>query len=778
MKRFILLAIVTVLSLSAFAQTGEICGVVIDKEGDPLQYAIVTLKNKDSATATYSITNEEGKFKIKTVPGEYMLSVEFLGYFKFEKIINQGSSQQDIGTIILEADMTALEDAIIVDYVFRHSVRDRTTLDSDKDISGAKGSVLDLLSSASAVNVTADKGITIRGKSSVLILIDGVPTAVTDLESIPAANVKSVEVITNPDARYDSEGSAGIINIVSKKTSESGISGIVSANYGFNHFTNGVIAVSGNSPKVSWKLGANVKYEDDIIKGSLFREFTSSGNSIAQRFISNKTTLNAEFNAGASVKANKNNTFAVDVKFLLPRYNTKQDFHNTYMVGEIQNLENRNSDITFNRENLDAKASWKHKWSSNSFTISANVSKIWGHRPSFYYLEGKQIAKSDSGGSPLITSIQGDVKLTFNPGTLDLGAKMTYRQNAQCSDFYTLSGEDWVLSPELSAELKHQEYVPALYALFTSVEYSRFSYSAGLRAEYSIVKLHSERASLSKTKGNLFIAPSISGKVKLAPQHVMSLAYGRRIGRPSYPQLNPYMSMVDAKTFTQGSPELNPEKADNLDLSYSGSVAWFDAFADIYFSHTKGYITQVSKLTGEDILLSTYVACTSDIKAGLDISLKIHPAKWFNASLSSNTFFTDTKGDFEGIDIDNRGWSNNSNITLNFLPSKSTDIQIQYFLSSPQYYPQFTTAFDHYMNFGIRQSFLKRSLTLSASVTDVFATKKWEIHSSNSIFTLDNFSHNKSRMIWLGLSYNFNSFKQTKTQKKQDSSRDRINLGL
>ncbi len=103
---------------------------------------------------------------------------------------------------------------------------------------------------------------------------------------------------------------------------------------------------------------------------------------------------------------------------------------------------------------------------------------------------------------------------------------------------------------------------------------------------------------------------------------------------------------------------------------------------------------------------------------------------------------------------------------------------MQYFLSSPQYYPQFTTAFNHYMNLGIKQTLCKGAITLSATATDVFGTDKWEIHSSNRIFTLDNTSLRKSRMIWLGISYNFNSFKQQKSQKKQEEDRSRLNLGL
>ena len=780
MKRIIAIIIICLICIPSFAQSKVVSGIITDKTGEPVPYVSVVLA-RDGAIVTGGMTDDNGRFQIKVDAGKYTLTAEFIGYSKETMQVEVKASRLDIGTIVLEESAQYISEAVVsAKQEAKKSSVEHTTINADANISGAKGSVLDILRTASSVSIASDKSITVRGKSNILILIDGVPTTVTDLESIPAANVKSVDVITNPDVRYDSEGTGGIINIVSKKQNASGLSGMVGANYGFNHFANGNFAIVSNTPKVSWRLNGNVKYEDDIIDGSLFRRFVSSGNSIQQQFHSAKTTFNGNIGAGATFRPDKKNTVAVDLKLLLPRYNTKQDFSNTYSSGGSQNMENRYSDVTWNRENLDASASWRHLLQPDfsEFTLGGNVSKIWGHRPSFYYLEGKQVGKSDSGGSPFISSVQGDFKFKFAPGVLDFGVKMTFRMNDQYSEFFTRSGEQWIPSPEFSADLLHQEYVPALYAMFSSKDAGRFSYKAGLRVEYSIVKLHSDKESIDKTKGDFFIAPSFSGTFRISPEQSLSLAYGRRIGRPTYPQINPYMSMIDAKTFEQGNLDLNPEQADNLDLSYTGKTGWFSAFADLYLSHTKGYITQVSNLTDGDILLMTYINCTSDLKTGLDLSLKISPVKWFDATLSANTFYTDTKGDFENIDINNSGWSNNSNLLLNFLPLKNTDIQVQYFLSSPQYYPQFTTAFNHYMNLGIKQTLCKGAITLSATATDVFGTDKWEIHSSNRIFTLDNTSLRKSRMIWLGISYNFNSFKQQKSQKKQEEDRSRLNLGL
>lgn len=176
-------------------------------------------------------------------------------------------------------------------------------------------------------------------------------------------------------------------------------------------------------------------------------------------------------------------------------------------------------------------------------------------------------------------------------------------------------------------------------------------------------------------------------------------------------------------------------------------------------------------------LITTYANADTDIKAGVELSLKVTPAKWINFSMGANTYYVKTKGIFEDAHIDNSGWTNNSNLMINFTPWKSGDIQLQYYVTTPQYFPQLTTSLTHQMNVGVKQRFLKGAMSVSLLVTDVLNTAKWNVWSHNNLFNLNNNSTNKSRMVWLGLSYNFNSFKQKGT-KKTEADRSLIRLGL
>lgn len=236
------------------------------------------------------------------------------------------------------------------------------------------------------------------------------------------------------------------------------------------------------------------------------------------------------------------------------------------------------------------------------------------------------------------------------------------------------------------------------------------------------------------------------------------------------------MSMVDATTYEQGNMHLQPEKATKVDLSYNLHSKAVTLFANGYANYATDYISQITLLNNER-LITTYVNANSDLKAGIELSLKVAPARWVNISTGTNTYYASTNGTYEGADIANAGWTNNSNLMLDFIPWKSGDIQAQYFVTTPQYHPQLTTSLTHHMNIGVKQRFLNGSLVVSALVTDVFDTARWKVWSHNNLFDLTNISRNKSRMLWIGMSYNFNSFKQ-KSDKKGETDRSLIRLGM
>lgn len=768
-------------SAGVYAQNScSISGTVLDAEGETISYATAVLYDGDKIIAG-TLSDENGRFQLSTgrSSGKLTLSVEYLGYYRKDIGISVSAPSVTLGNIVLEENSRLLGEAVVTAVTEpQKKAVERTSINAAANMTSSKGSAIDVLRSASSVTISNDV-ISIRGNSNILVLMDGIPTTVSDLSAIPAANIKTIDIITNPDASYDSGGTGGIINIVSKKISTKGFSGVVAANYGFNHFVTGNAAFTFNRPKVSYRFTYNTKYEDDVVNTVLDRTLHQTGSQTLQRMEATRYTFNNNIGLGADFRFNDRNTLNVDLKCIIPRLNVRQNLQNTFVVQGTDKVENRHNDVTWNRENIEASIAYKHviRPEVSDISIKGSISKIWGHRPSYYFHEGKEVNRSNSGGSPFITALQGDYTHKYNAGLLSAGAKVTYRSNDIYHRFYTMDNGEWAYSESFSNDLLHTELVPAAYVMFASGIGKKFSYKAGLRGEFSTVTLSSTHENLHKRNNGFFLAPSLSGTYKVSAGDELAVAFSRRIGRPSYPQLNPYMSMVDATTYEQGNMNLTPEQSSKLDLSYTHDGKSFKLFADVYLNHTSGYISQITKFQ-DDILVTTYINAESDLKTGLDLSLTVSPFKWMNATLNANTFYVNTKGSFDGADIDNRGWSNNSNILFDFAPGKTTDIQLQYFLTTPQYYPQLTTSLTHYMNLGLKQRLLKGAMSISVLLTDVFNTYVWEVHSYNKVFDLTNISTRKSRMLWLGITYNINSFKQKKSQGKSENDRSLIKLGL
>lgn len=790
MKKYLLLSfILLILNINIFAQNNIslIKGKVTDENDLALPYVSVAVY-QDNKIITGAITNDDGVFtlKVQRSDKEICLTFDFVGYVKEEMRLIPDKATFDIGDIILKENVVMLDDVVVSSTAVSHkSTVEHTTINASANMASSKGSALDILSTSSSVSIQNEE-ISIRGNKNILVLMDGIPTTITDLSTIPAANIKSIDVITNPDASYDSEGTGGIINIIMKKENAKGFSGAAAANYGFNHFVTGNAAFSYNGKKTSYRFNYNTKYEDDVINSSLYRFMKESGNIIKQQMISDRYTFNNNVSLGADFRINKKNTLTMDFRYMSPKLNVKQNLHNIIEISDVVEEENRHNDVTWNRDNIEAVMMFRHiiKPDVSDISFRGSVSKIWGRRPSYYHVGDILQNYSNSGGSPFITNFQADYKQKLDKGSLSAGLKITYRSNDIYHDFYSWEYGEWIYSQSFSNDLLHTEMIPAAYIMFSSKNIGKFSYKAGLRGEYSIVTLDSRHENIKSEDNDIFVAPSLSVTYKLSDKQDLSLAFSRRIGRPTYPQLNPYMSMIDAMTYEQGNMYLHPEKTSKLDLTYNIKGERFNIFADAYLNYTTDYISQITKVV-DGLLLTTYINSAYDIKSGFDVSIKVFPSKWMTATLSSNTFYVKTCGqlkeseyDFNIIDIDNEGWSNSSNIMLDFIPRKTTSLQVQYFIMTPQYYPQLTTSFTHKMNVGVKQKLLKGALTLSMLVTDVFDTYKWEVHSFNRIYDLTNTSKQKSRMLWIGISYNFNSYKQNKAEKSGDSERNLIKFGL
>ncbi len=782
MKKVVFLILSVCICFQLLAQN-KVQAIVVEEDGSPVMYASVIAIASGKVIGGV-MTDTTGAFRLEIGKiGKCSLTISSIGYNDVSREIDCSSGGTfDLGRIVMSLNTVALNSVVVSSQAASKSISvEKTRINPQSNASAATGSVLEVIRGSSSVNVDGNDNVSIRGNSNVLILVDGVPTTLGGLGSIPVANVRSIDIITSPDVKYDSEGTGGIISIVSKKQLANAFTSMASFNYGFNNFLNGNLALAYNEGRWGFRFNFNAKYERDRIESELHRSIKQSGSTLDQLIAATKKTANYNIGTNISFKATKKDILTLDFKAVYPRLNNFQDFNNHYSNGGIQSEKFRQTDITFNRETYEGSLAYRHIFvpDKKELNLSASVSSITGHRPSFYYEEGQMVQKSVSGGHPFNSSLQADYMTAAGKGRFETGVKMTYRQNNIDHKMYGYNPEtgEWELSVPLSNDLKHREYIPAVYAMYSSKLSKKVSYKAGLRFEYSYVSLHSNKEKLSDHSDCLFLAPNLVLNWKISEPWSMTFALSRRISRPTYPQLNPYINLIDNQTYETGNINLNPEKANKLDIAYSFASGKVVINGNAYLNYTQDYINQHAYIEN-DILIFTYVNDDYFLSTGIDHNFKFNLLKWFSLDIASNTYYTKSRGNFKGTETRNSGWVNNSNVSLNFKPVKGMNIQAQYFLTTPQYFPQFTTSRIHYCNIGVKQSFLKNSLTVSAILTDIFNTRRWDIHSNNNIYSLENRSRNLSRMFWIGISWNFNSFKPLKNaSKKQEEDRSVIRLG-
>lgn len=783
-KSVLLILILILANFNVTAAVKFVQGRIIDSKNEPVIYASVSLL-KDGKVESGCMSDTLGIFKLTgNFQGNYNIRISSIGYNNTEIDIDSTSGNSlNIGDIILTESATLLNTVTITANVSPKSVNiEKTSINPNAGVSAATGSVLDALRSSSSVSIDNDNNVAIRGNSNVLILVDGVPTTLGGLSSIPSANVKSIEIVTSPDVKYDSEGTGGIINIVSKKQSSSALNAMASFNYGSNDFLNGNFAVGFKSKRFGVRLNYNGKSERDIIHSELHRTMHSTGNALYQDISAVKKTTGQTVGLNVNFTASPRNILTLDLKASFPRINNFQNFNNHYNRGGNLSDLFRQTDITFNRENYEGGLTYKHIFipDKRELSFNLNFSSITGHRPSFYYENMTMVQRSTSGGAPYNYSLQVDYMTHWGKGVFEAGAKMTIRSNNIDHKLFQLNTEtnEWELSMPLSNDLSHREYIPAAYSMYSIPFTKRLRFKGGLRMEYSYVSLRSHKEQIHHHSDCFFIAPNVNLNFQINSKWSLDFVLSRRISRPTYPQLNPYINLIDNDTYETGNMNLKPEKSNKADFGYSFATSDVNIHGNAYFNYTTDNITQVATLDNNGLLIMTYINGSHDMKIGIDHNVRLTLLSWLTTDLSSNTFYTSTRGNYIGANVDNNGWSNNSNVSLTFRLLKGMTLQAQYFVETPIYYPQFTTSTVNYCNLSLRQSFLKGALTATALLTDVFNTRHWDIHSNNNVYNLFNNSKNKSRMLWFGLTYNFNSFKPIgKKQSHSEEHRSRFHLG-
>ena len=766
-----------------------VSGTVVDTiTKQPIEYVSLALYGINSfKPINGTITNNKGEFTIQGLPaGKYILKASFVGYKnKVEPIEISNTGPFHLNPIELTNSTINLQEVQIVGRQNEKQINiEKTKINVAQNISALSGNVTEVLKSQPSINIDADNNIYLRGNSNILVLMDGKPTTVNSLNSIPASNIENIEIVTNPDAKYDAEGTGGIINIITKKNA-TGFNAAITLNYGINNRLNGGVSI--NYIKGIWSMGLNynARYEKTNIQSNLTRQFYAESTLIEQNIHSKQTNTNQMASMLISAKPNNKNIVTLGVNLLMPDLSNNQSILGNQTDGSSPEISySRINDIRWSRKAIEGSLSYKKIFEKNKNELSfdAYLSHMKGSRPSNYYINNQYIQKSEAGGSPVNTTFQVDYfKQLFNTGRIETGAKIFSRWNSFSARFYdkdTLT-DNWKTRQSLISDLTHTEYIYSYYLMYSDSLFTKLFYKIGGRVEYNTSDLKESQTNEEVKYNRLYPFPFLLLKYKINSSQDLGLSITRRVTRPTYPQLMSYIVVIDQNTYETGNKNLVPEIIDKIELNHSFTKEKLQVRSNLYYSITQNFITQVSTLPSPDNLVVTYVNGNKSNKLGLDMDATYKIVKPFSVNPGFSVFHINSTGKYDGIDLSTNNVAWTANIKALLKAGKKTEMTLLLNYNSPIALPQFNLNEIYYADFGIKRSLLANKLYMSITLTDIFNTRKWIIQSDNSIFKLHNDSKTDSRILWFGLTYNFNSFKPSKSQKNEGSEIDNgmIKLG-
>ncbi|MBX7205157.1 MAG: TonB-dependent receptor [Bacteroidia bacterium] len=770
---------------------GRLYGKVIDSTSkEPVEYAAITLLSmgKDSII-TGALSKANGDFLMEKIPfGAYRLRIQSIGFnVKMIRVqISPVLIDQDLGNIRISTSNTALKQVTVQGE--KNSVNmniDRKVYNVEKDISVKGGTALDVMKNVPGVTVDADGNVALRN-SSPTIFVDGRPTTLT-LEQIPADQIERVEVITNPSAKFDASASGGILNVIMKKNTKPGYNGVVGANMGTNNRYGINTNLNIKEKKFNFSLSYNLNTRGNKNNGYTYRTNLFEGKTTGYFNQKNINQVNNAFHNGRlGIDYNVTNRTTITLAQSVTNGVFKMDDGQRFDIRDSANqmliYGNRINRQDNGFQNATSQITLRHSYPKKGKEFIADVSYNFSknHNNSTFttynYLYGggllpdnPQVQENTGAGNGNMATFQFDFTNPVNDSTkLEWGFKSNYKLNNSKLDASLLNyalGE-YIRDSALSNNYKVTDMVNAAYVNYSGI-YRKIGFQTGLRFEqtYFIAKLIDKNQQFDyfypdggKNLWNA-IFPSIYLSKKVNPTNEFQLNFSRKINRPNYMQMMPFIMFSDRQSYRIGNPALGPEFINIAEANYfrlfkNGS--WLSSAYAKYLDHAiTSYVYPLP--TDTSILVSTFTNGKSSWNYGWENTVKFSFAKKLDLTFNANVYYTTiTASPATGTTgtLQNSGYSWNGKATVSYKFPKAFTLQWNGSYEAPKIIPQGTTKEVYFMDLSLNKDIGKR-LSFNATLSDVFNTKRWGAFYESSTFT-QNFSRRwDTRFFRVGLTWRF-----------------------
>jgi len=756
-------------------------GVLVDADdSSPLEFANVVLYGLNNSTiVTWSISKNDGAFELSKIAlGEYDLAITVLGYeeMKMKNVVfNKQGFTLDLGKINLNKATTALDEVAVVGIQKTYQTKiDKKVINVSKDINSTGGTAIDLIKNVPGLAVDADGVVNLRGNSGVSILIDGRPTSIdaTKLDQIPAADIESLEIITNPSAKYNPEGKSGIINIKLKQSKTAGFSGNAMVTAGTGDKYNESVNMNYNLGKVNlFASYSGMKRMAEASRYLLRESYDSDAIHFLQQdaktnidITKNTFTLGSNFNFNSQNKLTLSYTYnpskTIDADNTLSQYfdRSMNKTGSVFVVNSENGKETANDYLVAYRKLFDKKG--------EELTVDYTLSSSSGNaiQPLTYQYSTKTETSEINTNSDIYNSnLQVNWVLPFDNGSkLETGVHSIVRGNDSEYYFFNSSGGTKIEDLSQRNLFTYNEQIHAGYGLWSG-KFGGTSVQAGLRIEKTYVdgKQGSGSDKISQNYFNFY--PSLSFSYPVNENNQLQLSYSRTIKRPSARMINPFVDRSNLEVFRSGNPNLKPEYVNSFELGFNGNWDKTNLGFTAFYKHITNPINTVTLLDEVGISHMSPQNMSSSLNYGLEFTFEQAINNWWKINGNSSFFKNEITGNVDGTSASNYSYQGRINSVWN--PSKSLSFQLIANYAGPivgvysRMEPQYS------MDLAVKKDLLKNKLSLTLRASDVFNSLKNSYTSWGSNFTADNWRKTETRVLYFSIAYSFGSKDNSKSSK-------------
>ena len=752
----------------AMSRGGLITGIVLEAANQqPVGYAYIILHSQSNdKQAGGTITDSDGRFLLdKLRPGRYYLTVKFMG-FRADTIkdirIGGGSLKVDLGEILLyESKMETEAIEVEAEKAPISYQIDKKVINVTKQHTVISGTAVDVLENVPSITVDIEGNVALRGSESFLVLIDSKPSILegTDaLQQIPASAIENIEIITNPSAKYDPDGTAGIINIITKKNKLLGLNGIVNLNLGLDDKYGADFIFSYRLNGLKLYLGADFNS----------RNYPGTRREERRTTIEDTTTF---INSGGSAKRQRLN------------YSLRGGFDYDLTSHDVLSMGMRYGYREGNRQ-------WTSPAAEQFIYDSYGLSNRWGHFYSFnldyqhnfarkgHRLSGGLLIQKRDGNEESVDELRNasgqlndgrqstekgpskpvrvkiDYTLPLNKNDkFEAGYQSRFGYSEDITDLseFDSTKDAYSLLPQFGHSVEYINNIHSLYLMYSG-ERGALGYQGGLRGEYTDRQITLRDEDQTFTLDRLDLYPTLHMSYKFSQARQVMASYTRRLHRMRGWYLEPFITWIDAYNVRRGNPDLKPEYIDSYELSHQTYFGRSLFSIEAYYRMTHNKIERVHSAYQKDVSLHTLANVGKDYMLGAELMLNMDVFKIWNVNLMGNLFDYRIEGTLYNRPFSRKSvnWNVRFNNTLRL--GRATRLQLNGMYNSPSVSVQGTRKGYISWNAGVSQELLQRHLSITLQARDLFNQAKWDFTSESPNFYSHTIFKRKAPMLILQLS--------------------------